>query len=481
MKDPLGQVYLGKADTGGAVVFGKTPNKIDDYYLDKGAKKKDTDEFDDLNPSDLGGVWEVDVDNLTKDYLDYLETKKSYEKERDPSKKAQIFQEGIKKSAKLRTYIEKSKKNKAAYYSTAQDINKDDKYLYDLDAKEKLDNDFKGKSIYDRSDDPGVKRPSSLDFTSMFTKKFKAALGAPNVTTEKSIVGDKTVQTQKKYYTPDDVKKAADAAMSTMPANYINSQRVEFTTRLSQNDPYALSWMAKNAQSTDPVADYSKAVGVASVQPLLLSEGIAVMPHQKKKSGGGGGAADKFSTTANVRTFIIPNAVAADGAVTGPVTSEYVEIQSAPKSNARMAQLSWKAPTKTLKANYPKVKGSEFSTDPNMTVLGTFSGLYYDTKSKQMMVSITPTDKWSSFDMAHPQITLPYKGNEAVIKSLLNGRDPQEMVDEVLQGKESNVGKQASKDTSMAPKAAGSKTGTVSKPATGKKDKSYYKETYRRQ
>jgi len=72
------------------------------------AKKAPEMKFDEM--SEMGGVWEKDIEALSNDFIEYKKKVIEYEREKDPTKKGALWQESVKAGAKLKTLIEKSKR-----------------------------------------------------------------------------------------------------------------------------------------------------------------------------------------------------------------------------------------------------------------------------------------------------------------------------------------------------------------------------------
>lgn len=231
--DPLSDVYSGRDNTGGAVVFGKTPNELGAYIKQQSdiekqqAKAKpDFDPLKDADSSKLGTAWDQDVPKLTEFYYEVLQDKKNYVKEKDPIKKAEHFRSYVEKKAKLDAAIQKSQRNQKEYAKGQEHWNADKNFLLGEDTPDKLES-YRSASIWDRPDSPGVKVDSNIDLANKAQKRALDNLAAittdyqPYDPTTNSYSGKK-----EKAFREDALDKRLDYNWDNMPRNERNGWKM---------------------------------------------------------------------------------------------------------------------------------------------------------------------------------------------------------------------------------------------------------------
>ncbi len=458
MRDPLSV---------GVVKFERTPNKLDDYFksiiqqkadAEKLKAKQQQDQYKDIEK--LGGVWERDIENLTKDFIDFRNKKVEFEQEKDPVKKSSLWQESVKMGAKLETNIQKSKKNKEQYVAKAEQINKDNKLFLPENATETLDK-WASTSIYDRPDNIGIEMPSSLDFAKEGAAKFKVTIGKPNVTSDKMKVGDRTVEKGHQYYTPEDVDMALESTLSTMPQNFVRAEKARLLDRYNNGLPKEREEAAAALKSPEATQAYLKKVLYSAVQPSLnvdiFEKGIA----PATKGSGGGSAKQSYTVTTGQESR-------------GGVM--YTNIFSAPK-NKTPVTTNWQIPTQLLKdanAKYKLGLDDELSeidvnSTPTVEISGTFSKVTRNQKTGDITVSINPKQFIDKFFTTNAQITLPLgEENEAPVKAFLNDEDYRQLI-EAEEKKKRVPGKKRTAPT--PPGAGGSVKEEKATPPKGQRGK----------
>jgi hypothetical protein len=183
----------------------------------------------------MGGVWEKDIEALSNDFIEYKKKVIEYEREKDPTKKGALWQEAVKAGARLKTFIEKSKKNKAQYGTKAEQINRDEKLLFPEDATERLDK-WANTSIYDRPDNIGIEIPSTIDYGQEFAKRVKSIVKYSTAEADTK-VGDKIIKKGERYIKQDDWDEASEQVYKTMPGNIKRSVIMQLGENAKSLDP----------------------------------------------------------------------------------------------------------------------------------------------------------------------------------------------------------------------------------------------------
>lgn len=414
MRDPLSY---------GVVEFKQTKNQLGQYFDDLAKKKADAeaakkkaekDQFEGMER--LGGVWERDVESLTKDFLDFKKKRVEYEQEKDPTKKATLWQEGVKMGVKLETNIEKSKKNKQQYIAKAEEINKDNKLFLPEDATERLDK-WASTSIYDRPDNIGIERPSTLDFIAEANKKFKSLVGDPNIASDKTKTADGTMTIEKgrKYYTPEDVDRALESTLSSMPANFIRSERKRLMDAYNYGMPSERIEAEKALKSPEAEREYFKKILYAAVQPGLTVGIDKTAPATPSKAGGAGGDKGMYNIETSTSQF-------------GGVTFSDVR---ATKKSGKDPERKWQVPTSLLKEINKKYKlnlDTELAKlDPNVTPYVSIDGVFLkasrNENTGEMTVTIDPKRYADKYFTIQGGIALPIEENLANINAQLEGQN----------------------------------------------------------
>jgi len=468
--DPLGAVYLKKSGTGSAVTFGKTENKLDNLL--KADKTKTATDDIDRDLAKLGGVWEQDIPELTERYKDYKATLTGYEKERDATRRAQLYNDVIRKGMEFETYATKSKTNKQQYFSKSQELAKDKNAFYSDDAQQLLD-DWKNKKITDRPDNMGIEMPSNIDPANEFGKLMKMSLGKPQSESVEVIQGGKRVKNTQLYYTDKDIEQAKETSYTRLKPNLLRVEKAKIADQVAdKRDQYGLplyspkevqeaqqAWQL--AQATDPTAvdKLIKDRLFKYYQPSLASEGVAVRPYipPRGATGAGGGGA-KFQGEAKTTVRKINGA---------DNTVAFYDIGSAQGRNILQNQ-DWAVPTGMLKdiakdANptmYNKIKDIDGTSSPMMSVKGNFiraervgDQYYVVVKSKEFADKYNPQGK---------DIYLPLYENETKISSL-TGDDIYAKLDEAY-------GSGGTPGPSRKPVGKAMKTGGTTEPAAPAKN-----------
>lgn len=419
MRDPLSR---------GPYKFPRTPNKLDEYIQqeEKTAKAaKGADEFKDL--SKLGGVWEKDLENLTNDFITYKQKRVEYEKEKDAVKKTQLWQESIKLGAALETNIAKSKKQKQQYIAKAEEINKDNKLFYGEDAKDRLEQ-WAGKAIYERPDDVGVERPSTIDFGEEAKKRFFTTVKTPDTTQSDVKVGDKIIRKGSKYYTKDDVEKGLDITLNSMPPNYVRSEVHRLRTRAAGGTPDVPATPQEQLEAIealktpDNTNKYLKSLIYAKVEPALSVSILESKPAPERKAGGAGGTQPKRVIE---KQWIDMQSVDNPSAAT---TERYAEISSV-KTEGKQTEREFRVTGKVLKeANARYNLGIRKSTIDKLddskeySIKGTFVRALKNQRTGNRFVMINPKQFEDNYIYIESQIPIQYAYNKAQVKAELEGQ-----------------------------------------------------------
>ena len=434
MRDPLSR---------GVYRYPSTENKLD-KYLDSELKaartKKEEDAFDDIDR--MSGVWEKDVDNLTNDFIKYKEKRKEYEKEKDPAKKAAIWQEGIKLGAALETNIAKSKKQKAMYIAKAEQIGKDKSLLLPADSKDMLE-EWAGKPIYERPDDIGIEMASTIDFGEEAKKRFFTTVKKPNKTKTTTRANGKDVAVGTEYYTKQDVDDGLEASLNTMDPRFVRAEKIRLMYKVSTPigpdnpiTPEEYQSATKAIATPQGMRDYLKGLIYAKVKPALNVQLYDSHPSPTRGTGGGGADSGVFQVSAAYRDYNYP-----DG-----TTQPYVRVSSTIKKG-KQPEKEWDIPTDILKQidqQYGLELGTEdldANTRPSSTIVGTMVEANLDETTGKYMVVVKPTEYAGNYVTVKKNITIPYEGNEDAVSVYLNGRSLEEVVDDFKSRKPRGEGK----------------------------------------
>ena len=444
--DPLGAVYLKKAGTGSAVIFDKTENKLDKWIEEEGkTKAKDNIEAD-LHR--MNGVWEQDIPELTNMYMDYQETLKNYEREKNPVAKAQLYKEAIRKGIEFETYTTKSKTNKGNYWTKGQAIDNDKGAFFPADAKQQLEA-WKNKSIKDRPDDMGIEMPKNIDPAKAFAEKMKTSLGKPNTEVVEVIEGGKRVKKNQYYYTDEKIETAKDESYRQLEQRYINVEKARIMEQAQDikdqygNSIYSIeerqeALQALASMNSDPKAVDNLIKGrlFKYYAPSLASQGITTRPYIPSRSAtGAGGGKDKFEIGGG--KFAMVNTV--NGTNTG---QEDNWIATTQKIGGPMPTIQWLVGTKDLQHiaeltdNQPlkdDLEGKKSTNQQYQTVTGTLEHIGRNSSGDYIVIS--PQTALGKYEMSHDLIVIPLTvQNKAKLNSMYNGMDATELLNQIQKG-----------------------------------------------
>lgn len=442
--DPLGAVYLKKSGTGSAVTFGKTENKLDDWL--KADKTKTATDDIDRDLAKLGGVWEQDIPELTEMYKDYKLTLKDYEKERDPTRKAQLYNDVIRKGMSFETYTTKSKTNKQNYFNKSQELAKDKNAFYSDDAPQLLEA-WKNKKITERPDDMGIEMPLNTDPALEFAKLMKMSLQKPQSEQVEVIQGGKRIKTTQLYYTDKDIEQAKETSYTRLKPNLLRVEKAKIADQVAdKRDQYGLplyspkevqeaqqAWQL--AHTTDPTAvdKLIKDRLFAYYQPSLASQGVAIRPYIPPRSAtGAGGGKDKFQ--------IGGGKVAMVETVNGKNTGQEDNwIATTSKIGGPMPVIEWMVGTKDLQeiANATgnqdlanDLAGKKSTNQQYQTITGTLEHIGRNSSGDYIVVS--PKTALGKYDMSHDLIVIPLTTqNKSKVSSMFNGNDATQLLNEI--------------------------------------------------
>lgn len=142
--DSLGLNYTGQDGAGDAIIFGRSPNKLDHYLkmvqqAQALKKPKENPYTDDLTAAQLGRVWSPHKEHFTKRYKEYLDEVKTYERTQDQATKDQLWKKLKMTEGALVIDIGKSNKLGTQHDQLADAISKDKGFAYDDEDQRMLD------------------------------------------------------------------------------------------------------------------------------------------------------------------------------------------------------------------------------------------------------------------------------------------------------------------------------------------------------
>lgn len=407
------------------------------------AEKAPEMKFDEM--SELGGVWEKDVEPLSNEFISYKKKVIEYEREKDPTKKGSLWQEAVKMGAKLKTNIEKSKKNKVQYVTKAEQINKDNKLLYPEDATEKLDK-WANTSIYDRPDNIGIEIPSTIDFGKEFIARLKPLVKYSVAETDTK-VGDKIIKKGDRYIKEEDWENAGKQVISTMPENIRRAFIYNTAQRASDPDPNISLEATQALQNPQSITSYMTKFGLGYAAPYQEYSIYKVRPDAEKKAAGGGGKSDKFSVSYGRQAFQLPDKT---------TTEDYYTVDSRPIGKSPINQ-DWyvsKDVLRRMKDSGAFTASADIESLPeNIAVQGSFVRAVQNVNTGEKFIIINSKDFADKYGAAQPTIVLPLQGNEAAFEANLNGKTAEQAFKEAV----AKQGGQRKFETVPTPKQPGSK------------------------
>jgi len=423
MADPLGLVYSKRDNSGAAVWLDGDPDRFGRLSSRRpAAQKKEAPnkEFDfDLNS--MGDVWDVDKERLTNDYLKLRDMRVSYEREKDPAKRAQMAPEIIKTKVDLATEIKKSRTARDYYAKKSDEIDKDQKTLLPPDARERLE---AWKQDPKRSQNPGIEMPSSIDFGNEFLNRLKKHLPPRNLAKESTIVDGKKVTKSEYYYDKDDMDKAIEATISEMPDHILNTMMVRVNDRAAKGDPAAVE-VYNSDNGPAALRDYLKKLGYGIAEPTFQYRVRAKEPVKPTGSGGGGASKNKFVTVAKVETFLKPDK---------SIDSQFVQVTSKPRNQTERSQ-DFVISTKLLKKlnkefnlGIDNLDDYDERSFPKVSIFGTFQSVQENVETGQRTITIVPKRFTDKYIENRKPITINFDDNEAVVKANLNEGDDLDML-----------------------------------------------------
>ena len=442
--DPLGAVYLKKAGTGSAVIFDDTKNKLDDYI--KAADKTSTAKDDiDRDLAKLGGVWERDIPELTEMYQGYKNTLINYEREKNPTKKAQLRNDVIKQGIEFETYANKSKTHKQNYWKKDQALKTDKGAFYSADAPDLLEQ-WASKKIKDRPDDMGIEMPYNVDPGKAFAAGMKASLGKPQYEKVRKVQGGQTVQADEYYYTEEDIKQATDAVYKNLEPRYKNVEKAKILEQVADKaDQYGgkmyspvevaeaqKAW--QESQTTNPQAldELIKQRLYTFYAPSLKSSGIVVRPYTPPRSATGrGGSKDKYE----IGSGKVPMVRTVNGANAGQEDNWIVTTR---KIGGNNPIVEWTVGTKQLKDIAATTKNDELKNDlaelestnqQYVTMTGSLQHIGRNSTGDYIVIS--PKTALGKYNLANAPVVIPLTAeNEATLMSQYNGNSPTELLNQ---------------------------------------------------
>ena len=386
------------------------------------AKKAPDMKFDEM--SEMGGVWEKDIEALSNDFIEYKKKVIDYEREKDPTKKGALWQESVKAGAKLKTFIEKSKKNKAQYLAKTEQINKDQKTLFPEDATERLDK-WASTSIYDRPDNIGIEIPSTIDYGQEFAKRVKSIVKYSTAEADTK-VGDKIIKKGERYIKQDDWDEASAQVYKTMPGNIKRSVIMQLGQNANDPDPNIKNEALGALKDTESLDNYLMNMGKAYAAPMQEYSIYTVRPDDAGRTAGGAGAKDKFKVKYTPQSFLNNN---------NEVTEDYAIVQSAPISKSPIIQKFYVTKDQLMKmqkAGY-NTGNADLSTLPeNITIEGNFIRAGQNLKTGERFIVVDSKDYQDKYKAIQSTIVIPLQGNEAAFEAVLNDKTAEQAFQEAV-------------------------------------------------
>lgn len=442
--DPLGAVYLKRAGTGSAVIFDDTKNKLDDYV--KAADKTSTAKEDiDRDLAKLGGVWERDIPELTEMYQGYKNTLINYEKEKNPTRKAQLRNDVIRQGIEFETYANKSKTHKQRYFTKNQEVSKDKGAFYSADAPQLLEQ-WAAQKIKDRPDDMGIEMPYNLDPGKAFAAAMKTSLGKPQYEKVRKVQGGQTVQVDEYYYTDKDIKQAMEASYKNLETRYKNVEKAKILQQAADKaDEYG-----GKMYSPIEVAEAQQAIQQSQTgnpqaldelvmkrlfnyyEPSLRSSGVVIRPYTPPRSATGrGGSKDKYE----IGSGKVPMVRTVNGANAGQEDNWIVTTR---KIGGNNPTVEWTIGTEQLRdiAIATKnddlkndIEGLESTNQQYVTMTGSLQHIGRNSTGDYIVIS--PKTALGKYYLANTPVVIPLTAeNEATLMSQFNGNSPTELLNQ---------------------------------------------------
>jgi hypothetical protein len=229
MADGAGLVYNKRDNTGAAAVLtGSVDMKpLLDVYKDGGAvntKDRKPDQALAGISSAMAQAWDNDLPELQEMYNQFTSKLKDYEQTRNQKERRDKWYDIQNEQFALRTYINKSAKNRAAFEGLEKKFSGDDRFRYgeqDFESAEK----WRRTSLKDRSDYPDVKAATTQSALGAIAKltKYKPDTIEDKFTSKEG-PGKSTFRT---IISPAKLKEAVRAAMPLLPQNMQYALKVD--------------------------------------------------------------------------------------------------------------------------------------------------------------------------------------------------------------------------------------------------------------
>lgn len=449
MRDPLSRGFYSPP---------RIENKLDKYIAQAeqraaAGRKKTEDDFEDIDK--LGGVWEKDVENLSNDFLKYRSKKVEFEKEKDPAKKALLYQEGVKLGAELETNIQKSKKQKAQYIAKAEQINRDKGFFFPMNATEML-NEWAGQSIYDRPDNIGIEMPSTNDYASKGAELFFKTIKDRDVRKVSRKSGDRVYTVIDKEFSEKDIDDALNVTVDNMPSNFVRSERARLLKEASGYDfdgnpvpPARMQEAIEATRNEENTRKYLKGLIASKTAPAWKVSVYEEKDAPTRGAGAGGAGGGKFSVKSSQRQF--GNTV-------------YTDVR-ATKIGAAQPVAEWTIPTQLLKDANEKYKlgiDAELKgiTSADVSIQGAFVVASRNQNTGEYTVTINPKQFVDKYITVQGQITLPLgTENVSTVNAYLDGADVYDLIEQEEKNKKKPGTKQRTGPSQVGMKPANSSSG----------------------
>lgn len=239
MADGAGLVYNKQDDSGAAAVLKGSADMspLMDFYKERrlvGSKDRKPDQALSALTRSMGQAWDNDLPELQEMYNEFTTKLKDYEQTTNPQERRDKWHEIQNEQFALRTYINKSAKNRAAFEGLEKKFSSDERFRYnqgDLNEAES----WRRTSLKDRTDFPNVKAATTQSAIQALAKLVKY---------EPDVIEDKFTSKEgpghSSYRTIIDPAKLSESirgAMPLLPQNMQDAMKVEMQGSYLVNNP----------------------------------------------------------------------------------------------------------------------------------------------------------------------------------------------------------------------------------------------------
>lgn len=238
MADGAGLVYNKRDNTGAAAVLTDSVDMkpILDVYKNGGAlntkDRKPDQALSGINTA-MAQAWDNDLPELQEMYNQFTGKLKDYEQTRNQKERRDKWYDIQNEQFALRTYINKSAKNRAAFEGLEKKFSSDDRFRYGEKEFEAA-NKWRMTSLKDRSDYPDVKAATTQSALTEIAKltKYKPETIEDKFTSKEGPSSSKF----RTIISPAKLKEAVRAAMPLLPQNMQYALKVDPSIR----DPFLM-------------------------------------------------------------------------------------------------------------------------------------------------------------------------------------------------------------------------------------------------